>query len=517
MLRGHRPRPQESIDSILSAGTELRVEPGCGSSCAARSDRPTRRASKTPAAIQQGNPSLDTHGVVLQRVRGPRVPRRALGRSSCCASKEGTTWRVERSPQSWDSSCRRPGRPRPRPRRASPGAGSTTLSRRGRRRPDRPGRAAGRAAGRSRQIRYVTDSNGVVAFDEPGLIGLQGLLPRQEPRLRVPQGRVRLPRQGARDPAGGLGHARRSSGSTSPSGSTASPAGGSIATAVLTGGRAPIARAGAERPGARLGQRASTPSTGARSTGSGATPTGPGYPLGNFHVPGATSELPGRRRARPRRRGRPDLLRRRRRLRPADRARCPATGPTWIGGLVVLRDRDGRERMFADYVEDPPAAGDLRARAGRVRPRDRQLREGGHVPMDLRRTPASIPAAIRSSTGDGGIDYVYYRSPYPLIRVPADPEALADPGGYEAFTCLAPGTRLEQRQARPRRRTAGLRYAWKRNTPARQPGPAGEAGQGGPAQARGGAPATSATSSTGKTGPRPTAARSTGTSTAAAG
>ena len=47
------------------------------------------------------------------------------------------------------------------------------------------------------QVRYVTDSNGVVAFDEPGLMGRKVVLHRDEPRLRVRQGRLRLPGPGA--------------------------------------------------------------------------------------------------------------------------------------------------------------------------------------------------------------------------------------------------------------------------------------------------------------------------------
>ena len=76
----------------------------------------------------------------------------------------------------------------------------------------------------------------------------------------------------------------------------------------------------------------------------------PDYPLGNFHAPGATSELSGR--------GGLDpdagvnltyFLDDKGFARPT--APMPGDGPTWISGLVVLRDRDGHERMFANYVK----------------------------------------------------------------------------------------------------------------------------------------------------------------------
>lgn len=74
------------------------------------------------------------------------------------------------------------------------------------------------------------------------------------------------------------------------------------------------------------------------------------YPLGNFHVPGATSRLPedegldpsvgidlqyyegGDGFARP-------------------TAQLPGPGPTWLSSLVVLTDRNGDERLYAFYVK----------------------------------------------------------------------------------------------------------------------------------------------------------------------
>ncbi len=76
----------------------------------------------------------------------------------------------------------------------------------------------------------------------------------------------------------------------------------------------------------------------------------PDYPLGNFHVPGATSDLPGQGGLEPevgvnlsyfvddKGFARPT-------------APMPGEGPTWISGLVVLKDRQARERMFAVYAK----------------------------------------------------------------------------------------------------------------------------------------------------------------------
>ena len=141
----------------------------------------------------------------------------------------------------------------------------------------------------------------------------------------------------------------------------------------------------------------------------------------------------------------------------------PGPGPTWITGLVVLHDRQGRERMFANYVKIRPP---WRPTSGDWSSSIRRPAVSGRSPrfaMDLATYPGEHPGGHPFLHRDGGIDYIYYCSPYPLVRIPADPEALADPGACEAFTCLAPGTRFEQ-QKLDRGADGSLRYSWKKNT-----------------------------------------------------
>ena len=64
---------------------------------------------------------------------------------------------------------------------------------------------------------------------------------------------------------------------------------------------------------------------------------------------------------------------------------------------------------------------------------------------------------------DHGVEYIYYATPYPLVRVPADPEHLKNVSSCEAYTCLLPGTRLSQQQF-DRGGDGLLRYGWKTNT-----------------------------------------------------
>ena len=65
---------------------------------------------------------------------------------------------------------------------------------------------------------------------------------------------------------------------------------------------------------------------------------------------------------------------------------------------------------------------------------------------------------------DGGIEYVYFANPYPLVRVRADPDYLKRPSEYEAYTCLKEGTRIRDLEVN-RAADGSVRYAWKKRTP----------------------------------------------------
>jgi hypothetical protein len=187
----------------------------------------------------------------------------------------------------------------------------------------------------------------------------------------------------------------------------------------------------------------------------------PSYPLGNFHVPGATSPLPADDGLDPGRGVDLDyFVDEHGFARPT--AQVPGPGPTWLGGLVVLRDRpSGRERMFASYAKIRPPM-DVYER-GLVEYDDAtdRFRKVATFPPDAPTRPDGHPF-LRT---EGGVEYAYFATPYPLTRVRADAEDLAHPGRYETFSCLVPGSRLD----RPRidRDAAGRpRYGWKRDTPA---------------------------------------------------
>jgi hypothetical protein len=306
-------------------------------------------------------------------------------------------------------------------------------------------------------IRYVTDSNGMVAFWEPGLMN--------ESVFFYVKG------HGYEYPADGFGFRGK-------------------ALQVAPGGRAElkvkriniaerlyrVTGEGIYRDSVLLGERAPLrePLLNAQVVGSDSVMSAafqgklywfwgdtnrPGYPLGNFHVPGATSLPPGKGGLDPDRgvdltyftddKGF---------ARPC--ARMPGDGPTWIDGLVVLKDAAGRERMFAAYVKVRGFLDIYRRGLAEFNPKRQQFDQVTEFEMGKPVYPHGH-ALLRTV---GGVTYACFGNPYLLVRVRAAPELLAKPDEYEAFTCLKTGSRLDKPE--PDRDSAGrLRYGWKRNAP----------------------------------------------------
>jgi len=312
------------------------------------------------------------------------------------------------------------------------------------------------------QICYVTDSNGVVAFNEPGLMGRKVFFHVTSHGYEFPKDGFGFRGKALDVRVGGsakleikrLNIARRLYRITGA---------GIYRDSILAGLEAPIAK----------------PLINAQVLGSDSVVSAvyrgrlhwfwgdtlrPAYPLGNFHVPGATSQLPddgG--------------------LDPAvgvnlnyfvddegfakPTCRMPGEGPTWIDGLVVLKGDDGRERLFAAYAKVKGSL-DVYAR-GLAEFNDERLEFECLAEFDMR-SPV-FPTGHPFIHVVNGVEYVYFADPAPLLRVKAKVESLGDLAQYEAFTCLAPGSRLDNdaaHSARLDRASDGtLRWAWKRDTP----------------------------------------------------
>jgi len=186
----------------------------------------------------------------------------------------------------------------------------------------------------------------------------------------------------------------------------------------------------------------------------------PSHPLGNFHVPGASSRRPDDGGLDPETgvdleyfydgTGQDGFAK--------PTARLPGKGPTWINGLVTLGDDDRRERLFAMYIKiKPPLTVYQR---GLVEFDDARREWQKVAEFDLQ--APLFPFGHPFKHTDDGVEYVYFGDPFPLVRVRASIKKLQDLSNYQAYTCLARGSR---RMSQDVERIGGkLNWSWKSDT-----------------------------------------------------
>lgn len=183
----------------------------------------------------------------------------------------------------------------------------------------------------------------------------------------------------------------------------------------------------------------------------------PSYPLGNFHVPGATSRLPRDGGLDPNSGVNLDyFVDDSGFARPT--ARLPGKGPTWINGLVTLHDADGRERLFCTYVKVQPP---LKIYERGLAEFDDDAKQFTKVTAFDLQAPV-FPGGHPQLQTDDGVEYVYFGDPFPLVRVKAQAESLTDLAQYEAYTCLADGSRKDSLNVE--RNESGPIFRWRTNT-----------------------------------------------------
>lgn len=183
-----------------------------------------------------------------------------------------------------------------------------------------------------------------------------------------------------------------------------------------------------------------------------------GYPLGNFAASGAVSDFPGH--------GGLDpavgvdlhyFAKQDGFVKPM--LDIPGDGPKWLFGLMTLDDPAGRQRLLARYYRMKSLTEVLETGLVLFDDDAKAFRKLVEFPRITSLGPDARPIRVRS----GAVDYFYFfnlRS-LPAIRVPADWKQVQQLESYETFTPLKPGggTELE-------RDTAGrLVYGWKHNAP----------------------------------------------------
>lgn len=183
------------------------------------------------------------------------------------------------------------------------------------------------------------------------------------------------------------------------------------------------------------------------------------YPLGNFQVTGATSRLPAAGGMDPQVGVDLDYFRGEKEfVKPL--APMAGEGPTWIVSLVTLEDQQRRERLFASYVKVRAGLEVYRRGLAEFDDEKQEFRHLADLPLDAPLLPQGQALLAESE----GRRYVYFASPFAQVRVPAEHAAFADLSQYEGFTCLAANSRLADMQTE-RDDQGRLVWGWKRNTP----------------------------------------------------
>jgi len=183
------------------------------------------------------------------------------------------------------------------------------------------------------------------------------------------------------------------------------------------------------------------------------------YPLGNFQTTGATSELPGQGGLNPEQGVNFEYFRS-----PAgfvaEMCDIPGQGPTWLSGLIVVPDAQGTEKMYAAYAKIRPPLTVTERGLCAFNPQTNHFERVCIYPKDAQVYPFGHPWIEKS----GDKNTIYYADPYPLVRVPAEGKRLEEPRNFEVYTCLEAGRGKDDWQVV---RDAGgqVQFAWRKDVP----------------------------------------------------
>lgn len=191
----------------------------------------------------------------------------------------------------------------------------------------------------------------------------------------------------------------------------------------------------------------------------------PSYVLGQFATSGATSLLPGKGGLAPERGidftywvddtgfSRPMI--------PLPNAK----GPVWVGGTFTL-PVDGEEKLFTHFAEVDSAMRPTRSGLARFDDVKAVFEPIHSFDINSPLHPNGHPVAITQN----GKNYLYFQpesmGAFPLVRTRARVENVTDAKTYEGFTCLSTGTRFAGAETQIERKAGRIVWGWKPNTPA---------------------------------------------------
>ncbi|MFG0331448.1 MAG: hypothetical protein ACF8PN_16285 [Phycisphaerales bacterium] len=181
----------------------------------------------------------------------------------------------------------------------------------------------------------------------------------------------------------------------------------------------------------------------------------PAYPLGNFHMSGAVSPL------------------------PADGGLDPSVGidleyfvdeagfsrpmipmskpgPVWADGFMIIPDETGPERMVCHWIR-VKSLGEIYERGLAIYDDEREIFESfQNLEINEARRPSGHPVEINA----GDTREYFFGAPFPALRVAARLHDVSEPSAYSGFTPL--GNDLESIERGP---DGEIEYAWRTGVP----------------------------------------------------
>ena len=144
---------------------------------------------------------------------------------------------------------------------------------------------------------------------------------------------------------------------------------------------------------------------------------------------------------------------------------APLPGPYlyWLNSLISIPDETGGERLLSGWARIKPPMEAVARGMAQFNDEKQVFEPISEVPLDAIMQPDGHPFRVR----ENGMDYFYYPSDSRFARVRANYRAVLDRGEYEAFTCLKEGQRFDAAKCVLDALPGGrLQFSWKRNTAA---------------------------------------------------
>ena len=132
----------------------------------------------------------------------------------------------------------------------------------------------------------------------------------------------------------------------------------------------------------------------------------------------------------------------------------PKDGAKWVSGFMVLKDDTGRDRLVGHVTVVKSLAERLGQSLIVYNDEKDEFEELKKLDKDEKIVASGHPFEVSLD----GKKYFYFALPYPNLRVQADWKSVQDKGSYESFTCMKDGKLELDRDGKPI-------FAWRKNAP----------------------------------------------------